>query len=107
MMSAADSDNDGFVQYDEFERVLAGGRWPRSSGVMEDVFKVMDKDGDGKLNHEDLKSYMSSVGFAANDEDIKAMIKLGGGDENQGVTYAGLLKILAVDQVGQVQVAGS
>ncbi|KAM0984751.1 hypothetical protein ACFX2I_012034 [Malus domestica] len=107
MMSAADSDNDGFVQYDEFERVLAGGRWPRSSGVMEDVFKVMDKDGDGKLSHEDLKSYMSSTGFAASDEDIKAMIKLGGGDENQGVTYAGLLKILAVDQVGQVQVARS
>ncbi|TQD73161.1 hypothetical protein C1H46_041290 [Malus baccata] len=107
MMSVADSDNDGFVQYDEFERVLAGGRWPRSSGVMEDVFKVMDKDGDGKLSHEDLKSYMSSAGFAASDEDIKAMLKLGGGDENQGVTYAGLLKILAVDQVGQVQVARS
>ncbi|CAN6548463.1 unnamed protein product [Malus baccata var. baccata] len=101
MISAADSDNDGFVQYEEFERVLACGDGAKSSGVMEDVFNEMDKDGDGKLSHEDLKNYMSSAGFVATDEDIKAMIKLGGGDENQGVTYAGLLKILAVDQVGE------
>ncbi|KAL6292956.1 hypothetical protein ACE6H2_001098 [Prunus campanulata] len=87
MMSAADSNKDGFVQYDEFERVLGGGGGgARSSGgVMEDVFKIMDKDGDGKLSHEDLKSYMSAAGFAATDEDIKAMIILGGGDDNQGV----------------------
>ncbi|KAM1139627.1 hypothetical protein FF1_039755 [Malus domestica] len=101
MMSAADSDNDGFVQYEEFERVLACGDGSKSSGVMEDVFKVMDKDGNGKVSHEDMKNYMSSADFVATDEDIKAMIKMGGGDENQGVTYAGLLKILAVDQVSE------
>ncbi|KAM1275816.1 hypothetical protein FF1_025597 [Malus domestica] len=101
MMSAADSDNDGFVQYEEFERVLACGDRAKSSGVMDDVFKVMDKDDDGKLSHEDMKNYMSSAGFVVTDEDIKAMIKLGGGDENQGVTYVGLLKILAVDQVSE------
>ena len=40
----------------------------------------MNKDGDGKLNHEDLKNYIAWAGFATSDEDIKAMIKLGGGD---------------------------
>lgn len=100
MMSAADSNSDGFVEYAEFERVLACPKSSEFGGVMKDVFKVMDRDGDGKLSHEDLKSYMNSAGFPATDEDIKAMIKLGGGDENEGVSYAGLLKILAVDQVG-------
>ncbi|RXH74316.1 hypothetical protein DVH24_029037 [Malus domestica] len=98
-MSAAD--NDRFVQNEEFERVLACGDKAKSSGVMEDVFKVMDKDGNGKLSHEDTKNYMSSAGFITTDEDIKAMIKLGSDDEHQGVTYAGLLKILAVDKVNE------
>ncbi|PRQ39479.1 putative serine/threonine-protein phosphatase with EF-hands [Rosa chinensis] len=99
MMSAADSNSDGFVEYDEFERVLACQKPSAAGGVMEDVFKVMDRDGDGKLSHEDLKSYMNLAGFPATDDDIAAMIRLGGGDETQGVDYAGLLKILAVDQV--------
>lgn len=99
MISVADSNKDGYVEYDEFERVLSyGKKKQRSGGVMEEVFKVMDKDGDGRLSHGDLKSYMDLAGFSASDEDIKAMIKLGGGDENGGVSFDGLLKILAVDR---------
>ncbi|GMI95852.1 Ca2+-binding protein 1 [Hibiscus trionum] len=102
MISLADLNRDGFVEYEEFERVLGGNKKkvPSGYGVMEDVFKVMDKDGDGRVSHEDLKSYMNSAGFPASDEDIKAMIRLGGGDGENGVTFDGLLKILAVDFSG-------
>lgn len=108
MMSVADFNKDGFVEYDEFERVLDGASEKKKSssstrsgsGVMEDVFKVMDKDGDGKLSVDDLKSYMQWAGFDASDDDIKAMIKLaccsGGGDKD-GVTFDDFLKILALD----------
>ncbi|XP_059646105.1 calcium-binding protein CP1-like [Cornus florida] len=110
MMSVADENKDGYVEYDEFERVLLikkgrerkngggerNGRGGGGGGVMEDVFRVMDRDGDGKVGHEDLKSYLSWAGFETSDDDIKAMIKLGGGDEKEGVTYDGLRKILAV-----------
>ncbi|KAJ0093490.1 hypothetical protein Patl1_24859 [Pistacia atlantica] len=109
MISVADFNKDGYVEYDEFERVLrygggGGGKRrngvkSRGGGVMEDVFRVMDKDGDGRLSVDDLKSYMKWAGFNASDEDIKAMIKLGGADENEGVSFDGLLKILAVDNV--------
>ncbi|EXC24980.1 hypothetical protein L484_009269 [Morus notabilis] len=99
MIKAADSNKDGFVGYEEFEKVLNGcvGGGSSGGGIMEEAFKVMDKDGDGKLSHEDLKSYMEWAGFWASDEDIKAMIALGGGDEKEGVSYQGLLRILAVD----------
>ena len=102
MMSVADSNEDGYVEYEEFEKVLNLKKSSReriggSCGtVMEDVFRVMDKDGDGKVGHDDLKSYLNLAGFDATDDDIKAMIRLGGGDELDGVTFDGLLKILKV-----------
>lgn len=105
MISVADLDRNGFVEYDEFERILAEARGePRSSGrpgggVMEDVFRVMDQDGDGRLSHGDLKRYMEWAGLEASDEDIKAMISLVGGDESDGVSFDGLLKILTVDNI--------
>ncbi|KAL3617212.1 hypothetical protein CASFOL_038959 [Castilleja foliolosa] len=96
MISLADSNRNGFVEYEEFEKVLKGKNGRESGGAMEDAFRVMDKDGDGKVGHEDLKSYLGWAGFEAHDEDVKAMIKLGGGDEDGGVTFEGLLKILSV-----------
>lgn len=100
MISVADSDKDGYVEYEEFERVLNGGKGKtknvRANGAMEDAFRVMDKDGDGKVGHEDLKDYLNWAGLEARDEDVRAMIRLGGGDENGGVTFDGFLKILSV-----------
>ncbi|XP_022138085.1 calmodulin-A [Momordica charantia] len=98
MILVADLNRNGFVEYDEFERVLSGGR-RRSAGIMEEVFKAMDKDGDGRLSHADLKSYMHLAGFSITDEEVAAMIRFGGADEAEGVSYDGLLKILAVDNI--------
>ncbi|KMT16288.1 hypothetical protein BVRB_3g054380 [Beta vulgaris subsp. vulgaris] len=105
MILVADANKDGYVQYDEFERVLNKGRTRREKsygdgGVMEEMFKVMDKDGDGKLGVDDLKSYLRLAGIEVVDDEIKAMIKLGcgGGDERDGVSFNGFLDILAVHE---------
>ncbi|CAH8354241.1 unnamed protein product [Eruca vesicaria subsp. sativa] len=95
MISVADANKDGFVEFDEFEKVLETAPRGRGScdGLMKDVFKMMDRDGDGRLSYGDLKSYMESAGLAADDDEIKAMIRLGGGDLNGGVSFDGLLRI--------------
>ncbi|XAR56981.1 hypothetical protein NMG60_11024970 [Bertholletia excelsa] len=101
MISLADADKDGYVAYEEFERVLrereessGGGR--RSFPFLEEAFKMIDRDGDGRVGMEDLRSYLNMAGLeVGNEEEIGAMIRLGGGDEKEGVTYDGFLKILA------------
>ncbi|CAH1454484.1 unnamed protein product [Lactuca virosa] len=96
MMTVADSNKDGYVEYDEFEKVLRSDN-SGSGGVMADVFKSMDRDGDGKVGYRDLSSYLSSAGFDVNDDEIKAMLGLGAGDGGaDGITFDEFLKILAV-----------
>lgn len=85
MIAAADADNDGFVQYDEFERLL--GRAAAGAGcrpAMEDVLRVMDRDGDGKVGFDDLKAYLGWAGMPAADEEIRAMIRVAGGGDGDG-----------------------
>lgn len=101
MISVADENKDGFVEYEEFEKVLVPNSGTNNY-LMENVFRVMDKDGDGKVGYEDLKSYLISAGFdSTDDEDVKAMIRLaagaGGGrsgEDDGGVTFDALLKVL-------------
>ncbi|RAL47431.1 hypothetical protein DM860_013396 [Cuscuta australis] len=98
MISVADLNKDGFVEYDEFEKVVAG-RPQMKNEVMEEVFKAMDRDGDGQVGLQDLKTYLDFAGLPADDEDLKAMIKLGGGYDNRGgggVTFQGFCNILAL-----------
>ncbi|KAF0914939.1 hypothetical protein E2562_032849 [Oryza meyeriana var. granulata] len=85
MIAAADADKDGFVQYDEFERLL--GRAAAGAGcppAMEDVLRMMDRDGDGKVGFDDLKAYLGWAGMPAADEEIRAMIRVAGGDDGDG-----------------------
>lgn len=96
MISAADEDRNGFVDFGEFERVLGRGA-RRRGGIMEDVFRVMDQDRDGRVGFEDLKKYSEWAGMGLGDEDVRAMIRMSGEDESEGIGFEGLVKILSVD----------
>ncbi|KAL6644959.1 hypothetical protein ACP70R_016567 [Stipagrostis hirtigluma subsp. patula] len=106
MIAAADADRDGFVAYDEFERLLGratsaavGGAGCRSA--MEDAFRLMDRDGDGKVGFEDLKAYLVWAGMPAADEEVRAMLRVAaGGDGDGGVGLEALARVLAVDLEG-------
>ncbi|KMZ63542.1 hypothetical protein ZOSMA_3G00170 [Zostera marina] len=95
MISAADTDRNGYVEFKEFEDMLMVKSKARNDGVMEEVFRVMDLDGDGKVGFHDLKVFLQSARIFVSDEEIKYMIKMGGADETDGVSFQTLLNILA------------
>jgi calmodulin len=92
MISAADSDMNGFVDFNEFERVLT--RRKRENSALMEIFHLMDRDGDGKVGFEDLKAHLQMVGLEAGDEEVKAMIDMAGGGLDGGVSLDGLVKLL-------------
>ncbi|KAG6483973.1 calcium-binding protein CP1-like [Zingiber officinale] len=100
MISAADADRNGLVEFEEFERILCGGGGGGSAAVLAEAFGVMDRDGDGKLGFGDLKAYLEMAGLPADDNDVRGMIRMAGGDATDGVSFDSLLMILAVDFSG-------
>ncbi|XP_051181495.1 calcium-binding protein CP1 [Lolium perenne] len=103
MIAAADADRDGFVQYHEFEGLLGRATGAAAKGAsggctsaMEDAFRLMDRDGDGKVGFEDLKAYLGWAGMPVDDDEVRAMISVAG-DGDGGVGLEALARILAVD----------
>jgi len=92
MISTADSDHNGFVDYNEFERVLTQRK--RGNSALMEVFQLMDRDGDGKVGFEDLKGHLQMVGLDVGDEEVRAMIDMAGGELDGGVSFDELVKLL-------------
>jgi calmodulin len=97
MIAAADADRDGFVQYHEFEGLLGRASTKgAATSAMEDAFRLMDRDGDGKVGFEDLKAYLGWAGMPVDDDEVRVMISVAG-DGDGGVGLQALARILAVD----------
>ncbi|KAF3774116.1 Calmodulin [Nymphaea thermarum] len=101
MISVADVNDSGFVEIDEFERVLSQPAAEAAERkVLEDVFRAMDRDGDGIIGSSDLKDYMRSAGMPVSDGEVRTMMRMGGGDEVKGVSFDAMVKILTVELSG-------
>ncbi|KAJ8422722.1 hypothetical protein Cgig2_004568 [Carnegiea gigantea] len=97
MIAVADANKDGFVQYEEFERVLKGrNKFGKEKEKCHGEAGAMVEDGDGRLGLDDLRTCLGRVELTVGDEEIEAMIQLGGGDETEGVSFEGLVSVLAV-----------
>ncbi|KAF3786019.1 Calmodulin-like protein 1 [Nymphaea thermarum] len=74
MMKVADTDNDGFIDFNEFMAVVGKGGGVKESD-MQSAFHVFDVDGDGKISGEEVFQVLKRLGERCSLEECKRMVK--------------------------------
>ena len=71
LISIADTDGDGEVDFEEFVNLIQHISGGDSEGDMQRAFKLVDIDGDGAISKEDMKEAMMRLGNKLTDRDIE------------------------------------
>jgi calmodulin len=91
MMTLADRDGNGAVDFEEFLSLVQPRITPRSPSLgnhaLGEIFRVLDRNGDGVLTAEDLSGVMETLGQALSEEDILAMVQTATGSDRRDVTF--------------------
>jgi len=96
MICEVDADENGSIDFAEFVTLMARkmSNTNRDSEIME-AFKVFDRDGNGKISADELKSIMSSLGEKLSDEEIQQMIKEADTNGDGEIDYDEFVKMLS------------
>ena len=75
LISIADTDGDGEIDFEEFVNLIQRISGGDSEGDMQRAFKLVDIDGDGAISKEDMKEAMMRLGNKLTDRDIEDIFK--------------------------------
>lgn len=86
-----DNDNSGTVDFEEFIGMMAKFRQFKTSNELEeelmDIFNIFDKNRDGFIDNEELKTVLLSLGENITDDEISDMIREADIDGDNKVSY--------------------
>ncbi|KAK6734756.1 hypothetical protein RB195_018134 [Necator americanus] len=95
IISQADTDGNGCIEIDEFLQALRKQLLsPREERELREVFGVFDKDGDGLISTQDLKSVMLSLGETLSEDAAREMIKEGDVDHDGMINFHEFIMII-------------
>lgn len=94
LLDSVDTDRNGVIDLDEFIDVMRGHLHngpedgaPTPEDELREAFSVFDKDGNGFISPEELKSALLNLGEKLEDHEIKAMIAAADRDGNGQIDY--------------------
>ncbi|KAF9451587.1 calmodulin-A [Macrolepiota fuliginosa MF-IS2] len=94
IMRDLDTNKDGNIDFSEFlclmsarSKVSRTGKVDDNEDEIRETFKVFDKDGNGSINLEELKTVMKNLGVKVTDEECKMMMKEADEDGNGVVDF--------------------
>lgn len=83
VVPVVDFDRDGVVSVDEFLRGMS-----LEMPVTDDVWAIMDKDGNGSVTLAELKTALGNLGGSKGDAVLRASFELAGGEESGRLSRA-------------------
>lgn len=94
LLNSVDTDHNGVIDLDEFIDVMRGHLYngttdgaPTPDDELREAFAVFDKDGNGFISAEELKSALLNLGEKLEDQEINAMIAAADKDGNGQIDY--------------------
>lgn len=94
MISFADRDGNGGVEFEEFLSLVQSQVLKRAESLSSlgneafvEMFRVLDRNGDGVLCSDDLSGVMGSLGQDLSSEDLLAMLETATGSDRRQVTF--------------------
>lgn len=95
MLASVDTDRNGVIDFDEFADLMVGHLHTDdpddaarlNEAELKEAFSVFDKDGNGMISAEELKSALLNLGERLTDEELAAMIAAADRDGNGMIDY--------------------
>ena len=88
ILKGADNNNNQTIELGEFIQMMeTSSKSEDKNSEMERAFKVFDKNGDGKINHMELKEAMKAMGQELTDEQIELMIDSADLDKDREINF--------------------
>ena len=96
MILEIDENGNGMVEFDEFVILMVKQSCKESYAEEElvEIFKIFDKDGDGKISVQDLMEQFVQLGDPINDEDARKMIRHADVDGDGSFSFTEFLKVM-------------
>ncbi|XP_035693792.1 calmodulin-4-like [Branchiostoma floridae] len=96
-MEAFDKDKSGALSFTEFQALVSQVEQAKRqlSSKMHEMFKGIDKNGDGHITPQELKAGLAAMGTHMDDKVIDNMIKAADTDSDGRVNYDEFIKVLS------------
>lgn len=96
MINEVDADGSGTIDFNEFlEMMTKHMKESDCEQELREAFKVFDKNGDGMISAEELKTVMHNLGEALTDEEITQMIQEADENSDGHVDYEEFVKMMS------------
>jgi len=96
MINEVDTDGNGMIDFQEFVVMMQKKKSSMNKGdELREAFKMFDKDGNGYISGEELRSVMKSLGEHLTEIEIKQMIQEADKDGDGMVNYEEFLSMMA------------